>query len=93
MWKMIEGAELRLRPTGQGLLPREQGDWNNYPTQSRLHGAGLASQASITPENKTGGVISYCREEAMLPASWLSLGPKGGECNRLSSHSGDSGPE
>ena len=35
-------------------------------------------QASLTPECRTGGVISYCRAEAMLPAAWSSLGPRGG---------------
>ena len=35
-------------------------------------------QASITPEYKTGGVLSYCRAEAMLPAAWSSLGSRGG---------------
>ena len=32
-------------------------------------------QASITPECRTGGVISYCKAEAMLPAAWSSRAP------------------
>ena len=75
---MVEGAKLQMRPHRTRPSSQRTERLQQPPPQSRLHGAGLASQAFITPEYKTGGVISYCRAEAMLPAAWLSLGPRGG---------------
>ena len=67
----VEGAELQMRPHKTlFFFPENRETGTTVP-----HRAGSMElaipwpQASITPEYRTRGVISYCRTEAMLSAA------------------------
>lgn len=50
-------------------------------------------EVSVTPEFRTGGVISYSRAESSAACCLVIPGLQGTMCKSISSQSGDSGPE
>lgn len=93
MWKMIEGAELRLRPhrtrpssqrTGrlEQLSHTEQAPWS-WPGLPGIH----------NPRVQDRRCYLLLQSRSHAACCLVIPGPQGRECNRLSSHSGDSGPE
>ena len=93
MGKTVEGAELRMRPhrtrpssqrTGRLEQPShtQQAPWS-WPGLPGIHNPGVQDRRCY--------LLLQSRSHA---ACCLVIpGPQGRECNRLSSHSGDSGPE
>lgn len=66
----VEGAGLQMRPHRTRVFFPENGE-TGTTVPHRAGSMELAipwPQASITLECRTGGVISYCRTEAMLSA-------------------------